>query len=329
MKVLVTGVNGFLAANVVRELNRRGVPVRGLARASADLSALAGADCEVMAGSYTDEEDLDRAIRGCNFVVHAAAFTGPTPTALKHYLQPNVEGTRNVIRACLKEGVRRLVYVSTVNTIGYGTAENPGREDWPLNGPPFSRSGYALSKVLAEGLIRESVEGQGLDAVIVNPSFIIGPYDAKPSSNRMLQIYYEKSFTLLPPGGKNFVYVGDVAVAICNALEKGRAGERYILANRNLTLNAFFDLVEPVVGRKQRRIHVPGTLIRLAGFAGGLANVFGSSYQLDPVTAHILSIRNFYSSEKAVRELGMPQTPIEQAIREAWDWLERRKAAST
>lgn len=325
MKVLVTGANGFLAANIVRELNRRGVPVRGLVRPSADLSALEGADCELITGSYLNERDLDQAMETCDFVIHPAAFTGPTPTDLKYYLEPNVEGTRNVVRVCLQKGIKRLVYVSTVNTIGFGTENHPGREDWPLNGRPFSHSGYAQSKVLAENLIREAIDNQGLNAVIVNPTFIIGPYDAKPSSNRMLLIYFERSFSLIPPGGKNFVYVGDVAVATCNALEMGKSGERYILAHRNLTLNAFFDLVEKVVGRKQRRIHIPGPLIRLAGQAGQLFDIFGPDYQLDPVTAHILCIRNFYTAEKAIRELNMPQTPIERAIQESWEWLQQHK----
>ncbi len=321
MKVLVTGANGFIAANVVRELNRRNIQVRGLVRESSDLRGLEGTEWERFTGSYLDPGDIDRAIEGCDFVIHAAAFTGPTPSALKYYLGPNVEGARNVVRSCLRHKVRRLVYISTVNTIGYGTADDPGREDWPVNGPPFSRSGYAGSKMMAEELIREAVDKKGLNAVIVNPSFVIGPYDAKPSSNRMLLIYYEKPYSLLPPGGKNFVYVGDVAAAICNAMEKGNSGERYILAGRNLTLAEFFDIVEPVTGRKQRRIYVPGWLIRIAGAIGGIANVFGSAYQLDPVTSHILCIRNFYTPEKAIRELGMPQTPIEQAIREAWEWL--------
>ncbi|MFH0759960.1 MAG: NAD-dependent epimerase/dehydratase family protein [Bacteroidota bacterium] len=323
MKILITGANGFLAANIVRELNRRGLPVRGMVRKTADLRSLEGAGWEPFYGSFLDPDDLGKAIKDCEVVIHVAAFTGPTPTRLKHYLEPNVEGTRRLAEACLLQQVKRLIYVSSVNSIGFGSAENPGREEWPIGGPPFSRSGYAVSKLMAEEVIQEYVRDKGLNAVIVNPSFMIGPYDAKPSSNRILLMYYERAFSLVPPGGKNFVDVRDVATAVCNAVDRGSAGERYILAHENLTINEFFNKVDSVTGRKQKHIHVPAALIRLLGMLGGLANIFGSGYQLDPVTAHILCVRNFYSAEKAIRELGMPQTPIEEAIKAAWEWLRK------
>lgn len=322
---LITGANGFLAANIIRECNRRGVPVRGLVRKTAKLHALEGASWEPCYGSYLDPSDIDRAIRDCEVVIHVAAFTGPTPSALRYYLEPNVEGTRRLLEACLAHRVRKLIYVSSVNSIGYGSADHPATEERPIAGPPFSRSGYAVSKLMAENIIREYVRNKGLNAVIVNPSFMIGPYDAKPSSNRILLMHYEKTCSLVPPGGKNFVDVRDVAVAICNAVDRGRAGERYILAHENLTINEFFDKVDSVTGRRQRRIQVPAPMIRLLGALGGIANIFGTGYQLDPVTAHILCIRNFYSPDKAIRELGMPQTPIEEAIGAAWEWLKSDK----
>ena len=321
MKILVTGANGFLASNIIRELNKRQLPVRGLVRKTANMSSLDGARVEIVYGSYCQREELDPAVRGCDAVIHAAAFTGPTPTALRYYIKPNVEGTRNVIEACLAHGIQRLIFVSTVNTIGHGTAEQPGREEWPLEKPPFNRSGYAVSKLMAEDLIREAVRDKGLNALIVNPSFMIGPFDAKPSSNRILHMYYENKVTLVPPGGKNVVDVRDVATAICNALVKGTPGERYILAHENLTLNEFFDKLEGVTGKKQKRIQVPARLVRFMGGLGSLINVFGPGYELDPVSAHILCVRNFYTPEKAIRELDLPQTPVEEAIRAAWEWL--------
>ncbi len=321
MKVLLTGANGFLAANMIRELNKRSVPVRGMVRKSAELRSIEGTDLEIVYGSFLQAGEIDQAVRGCDVVIHSAANTGPTPTALRHYLGTNVEGTRNVVNACLGNGVQRLIFVSTVNTIGFGSAENPGREDWPLDGAPFSRSGYAVSKLMAEDLVREAIRDKGLDAVIVNPSFMIGPYDAKPSSNRIIRIYYQGHVSLVPPGGKNFVDVRDVAVAVCNAINMGRTGERYILAHENLTLHAFFDKLEAVTGVKQKRIRIPAGLVRTLGGLGGVTNAFGSGYELDPVTSHILCIRNFYTPEKAIRELGMPQTPIEEAIKASWEWM--------
>lgn len=320
MRVLITGANGFLAANIVRELNRRKIPVKGLVRPKADLRSLEGADLELTYGTFENPDDMAAAIQGCDHVIHAAAFTGPVPTSLNAYLKPNVEGTRTVIEACIRERVQRLIFVSTANTVGYGTLVNPGREDWPVDRPPFSRLGYARSKMMAEDLIKEAVHKRELNAVIVNPTFIIGPYDVKPSTNRILIIYYRGAFALLPPGGKSFVHSRDVAVAICNALELGRPGERYLLSGQNMTLLEFMDKVEAITGIRQRRLMLPGLLVRLAGHLGGILNLFGTGYPLDPVTAHVLCIRNYYSNDKAVKELKMPQTPIETAIREAWEY---------
>jgi len=315
MRVLITGANGFLANNIIRELNRRNIPVRGIVREHADLRGLTGTSVELVKGYYGDPAFLSRTLEGCGAVIHAAAFTGPVPTALRQYIGPNVEGTQTIVQACVKAKVRRLIYVSTVNTIEFGSAEAPGTEETEMKNPPFCHAGYAVSKLMAEKLVRDAVTEQGLDAVIVNPAFMIGPNDPKPSSNRIIDIYQRGPFQLVPPGGKNFVHVADVAVAICNAIDHGISGEKYILAHENLTLNQFFDKVDAVSGRKQRRIQVPSGVLRAMGAVGGVISTFGKSYPLTPVTAHILCVRNFYSAAKAIRELGMPQMPVEEAIR--------------
>jgi dihydroflavonol-4-reductase len=314
--LLLTGANGFLANNIIRELNLRNIPVRGIVREHADLRGLQGTVVELVTGYFGDPGFLSRALDGCDTVIHAAAFTGPVPTALRYYIVPNVEGTQTVVQACVKAKVRRLIFVSTVNTIEFGSADVPGTEETDMKNPPFCHAGYAVSKVMAEKLVMDAVREQGLDALIVNPAFMIGPHDPKPSSNRIIDIYQRGPFQLVPPGGKNFVHVRDVAVAICNAIDKGKPGERYILAHENLTLNEFFDKVDAVSGKKQRRIQVPAGLLRVMGALGGLISTFGNSYPLTPVTAHILCVRNFYCSAKAIRELGLPQTPVEEAIRE-------------
>jgi dihydroflavonol-4-reductase len=323
MRILITGANGFLASNIIRELNRRNIQVRGIVREHSDLRSLEGAEAELVKGYYGDPVFFEKVLEGCDVVIHAAAFTGPVPTALSYYIGPNVEGTQTVVQACVKAQVKRLIYVSTVNTIEFGSAEAPATEEIPMQNPPFCHAGYAVSKVMAEKLVTDAVNEQLLNAVIVNPAFMIGPNDPKPSSNRIINIYQRGWFQLVPPGGKNFVHVRDVAVAICNAIDRGRSGERYILAHENLTLNQFFDKVDAVTGKKQRRIQVPAWFLRALGAIGGVLSTFGSSYPLTPVTAHILCVRNFYSSEKAISELGLPQTPIEGAIN---DYLNCRDA---
>jgi dihydroflavonol-4-reductase len=250
------------------------------------------------------------------------------PTTLKAYIGPNVEGTRTVIENSIRMGVKRLVFVSTANTVGHGTIDNPGRDDWPVAKPPFSKLGYARSKMMAEDLVKNAVKNLGLNAIIVNPTFIIGPYDAKPSTNRIFNIYYKGRFAVLPPGGKSFIYSGDVASAICNGLQLGRPGERYLLSGSNLTLGQFFDLVEEITGIRQRRLMLPPWIVRLAGYFGSLMNHFGAGSQLNRVTSRILCLRNYYTNEKALQELKMPQTPVETAIREAWEYIRRQTADS-
>jgi dihydroflavonol-4-reductase len=320
MKVLVTGANGFLAANVVRELIRRGIQARALVRAGADLRALEGIRPELVYGMFTDPETALMALEGCDAVIHAAADTSQQHTSVEPYRKVNIEGTRTLLDAACRAGVRRFIFVSTANTIGHGTREIPGHEGLPARFP-FTESGYAQSKAEAQELVLSYAREGKLHTISVNPTFMIGPYDAKPSSGRLITSMVDRKVVPVPPGGKNFVDVRDVAAGICNALEKGRSGEIYLTAGWNLSFAEFYDLLGKAAGKSYLRIRFRAPLLKVLGFLGSLVAGAGFRSGLNRINANILCTGNYYTPEKAVTELGMPQTPVEQAVADALQWF--------
>ena len=318
MKILVTGANGFLAANIVRELLARKCEVRGMVRKRADLRSLSGITIDMFYGNITRSEDVDAAVSGCDVVIHAAADTSQRYSTADPLRKVNVEATRLLVEASKKYGIRRFIFVSSGNTIDYGSLENPGHEGNGL-GILFRTSGYALSKLEAENLILDEVNKNGLNAVIVNPNFMIGPYDAKPSSGRILQMMYPKRIVFIPKGGKNFTPVKDAAVAICNAIDKGRAGERYLLGGANLSYKQFLRIVR--AGKRTIPVVMPDWLLISIGAMASVMRFFGIHTELSLNNARILCADDYYTSAKAIEELQMPQTPIQSAVEEAIQWF--------
>lgn len=320
MKVLVTGANGLLGSNIVRELEQRGLEARAMVRPNARLLSLKGCKPEYFFGDITLYEDLETAARDCDYIIHTAAVTRQTLPALKDYLKVNLGGTQNVIDAALKNKIKKLIYVSSTNSIGYGNKANPGTEEKPAM-KPYTESYYAISKFMAEKEVLEAVEKKGLNALILNPSFMIGPNDSKPSSGSLLLIGYRNRIVFLTSGGRNFVPVEDVATAACNALTMGRKGEKYLLTNANLTYKEFYDIVDDITGFKRIKIMLPTWLVKGVGMLGSLASKSGRDVLLNYNNAKILTVRNFYSADKAVKELDFPQSDIRSAIGKALQWF--------
>jgi len=318
--VLVTGANGLLGANIVRELIRREYRVRILSRENSDLSAIEGVPFERVNGELLDPDSIDLAVQGCDFVIHSAANTSQWPTGYEQYEPVNVTGTRHVISAVKRHGIRRLVFVSSANAFGNGTREQPGTELNEFTGFRIG-SGYMISKFVAQQIVLEEVEKHQLPAIIVNPTFMIGPFDSKPSSGKIIQMGAGK-VQVSPPGGKNFIHVRDAAVATCNALTMGRTGECYLLANQNLTYREFYAQLNEVTGKHPVSIRIPGWILRFAGFAGTLyERISRKPAPLNQVNARLLCLGNYYSGAKAIEALDLPQTPVKEAIKEAIPWV--------
>lgn len=320
MKVLVTGANGLLGSHVVNELVKRKYKVRVLVRPESDLTVLSGLDVERVFGQLTSRQDVDKAVDGCYFVIHSAARAMHIPTRLDAFREVNIGSTRYIVDACLKFGVKRLVFVSTANCFRNGSLSSPGTEtgEFPVW---LKKSGYAYSKYLAQELVLESVKNSRLNAVVVNPTFIIGK-DLKPDGGRIFSFILNRDIAFYPSGGKNFVDAGAAATGVVNALERGRSGECYLLAGENLSYRQFFKIVSVSSGHKPLLIPVPCFLLKMAGRVGDfIEKVIGKPVALTHVNARMLCLDNYYSPAKAVQELNLPVIPAKESIEVAARWF--------
>jgi dihydroflavonol-4-reductase len=317
MKILITGVTGLLGNNVARNLQAQGHSLRGLTRSNGNSAALEGLDVEIVRGDILEAEDVLRAVRGCRAVIHCAAETRQWPTALRYY-EGNITGTRNILAAAARAGVERLIHVSTVNALARGTKTDPGTEAREFPGGPRT-PGYVQSKILAQRLVLEAARAGRISASVVNPSFMLGAFDYKPSSGRLIVSFFKKRVLPVPPGGRNFVHVGDAAAAIANALTRGAAGECYILAHENLTYGEFFAILADVSKTSGLKFPVPASLLKTFGALSGF--LAPSRTPLDAANASWLCAGHYYSAAKAVRDLEMPQTPVKTAVTEAIAWF--------
>jgi dihydroflavonol-4-reductase len=320
-KVLVTGGNGFLGSNLTRALFREGYEVKIMVRHHADLKGLSDIPCELFFGNIDNREHVNQAVAGCDMVVHAAAITDQWNITFETYERINITGTKHVVEACLEQGVQKLVYVSTANTIGPGSKEDPGTE---LNAFTLfnANSGYINTKYLAQQYVLEQVDQRKLPAVVINPTFMIGPHDVKPSSGKLLLHGIGKKILFYPPGGKNFVAIQDVCQGVLQAIKAGKAGECYLLAGYNLSYKEFFALVDQVSGHKRLLIQVPTFVLKLAGAMGSLKEkLTGRPGRLTLRSAYLLCLPNYYSGKKATRELSVTYTPIADTINKALMWF--------
>ena len=318
MRVLVTGANGLLATNTILILLSRGYEVRGLIRDTGKFLLPHHDNLELAVGDITNPLSLEQAIAGCDYVVHCAATTDQRLLHYDDYHRINVAGTENVIQTAIKNRVKKIVYVGTANTFGYGTLVAPGNESLPPS-PPFSDAWYAKSKL--EGQCRVLAAADKIAVTIVSPTFMIGPYDGKPSSGAIIHMGYGKKIVLHPPGGKNFVNAEDAARGVVDALEKGEHKEAYLLAGENLTYRAFFRKLCTQTGQQTVLIRVPPSLLRMAGYLGDLLRWLGVHTALSSVNMKILCVNNYYTNKKAKAELGTAFTPIENGIDAAIAWF--------
>ena len=321
MDVLVTGATGFVGANLVRALRDDGRRVRVLVRRTSNLAALTGCSVDVVTGDVLEPESLAPAVSGCGLVFHVAGdyrLWAADPTALH---RNNVDGTRHVLAACARAGVERVVYTSSVGTLGIPADGRPGTESTPVSLRDMVGA-YKRSKFLAER-VADEYAAQGLPIVIVNPSNPIGPWEVKPTPTGQMIVDFLKGrmFATLDTG-LNLVHVADVARGHILAAQKGRVGEKYILGNRNCSLTELFGLLATLTRLAAPRFRVPYRLIWLVALANeGWARMTRRPPRVPLTGVRMARKRMYFSAEKAVRELGLPQTPVDQALRDAVEWF--------
>jgi len=321
--VLVTGATGLLGANCARVLVERGYSVRVLVRKTSNLRALEGLDVELCEGDITDGESILAALDGCRFAVHCAALVSMWPGHLEQMERVNVGGTRNLLDACRTHGgLERVVHVSTVDAIGMRSREEPADESVPWDYSQY-RNGYALTKKRAQDAALEYA-ADGLPVVVVNPAYMFGAYDAKPSSGQMIIEVARGLARFYTTGGNSFVDVLDVANGIANALEGGRAGELYILANDdyNLSYREIFTLIAEVTNSPKPVAPLPKPVALVAGWVSDrTTQLLNRPTQLSYAAAYMGYQPHYFTSKKAQEELDLPQSPVESAIERAYGWF--------
>ncbi len=323
MKVLVTGANGLLGHHIVFELLKRNLQVAIIVRSTEniffDLKAV-----EVIVGDFMDYDSLKYAATACNAIIHTAATTSTKLLYYQEYQNINSHGAALVVQVANVLNIHHLVFVSTANTIGYGNSNAVADETFPIESP-FSNSFYAQSKVEAEEIFVKASKMPKNHVVIINPTFMIGAFDTKPSSGRLLLMAYKKRLMFIPKGGKNFVDVSAVGALVCNALNRGRNGERYLASGKNMSFREFYTLQKQIGNYKQLLIEIPDTILKLIARVGDLLRKMGIKTEINSMNVKQLIIREYYSNQKAKSELEMPDTDMKISISNAIDWFKLYK----
>ena len=318
---LVTGATGFVGSAVARALLARGDRVRVLARPNGDRRNLVGLSVEIAEGAMEDRGSLVRAVAGCRYVYHVAAdyrIWVPDPAPM---FRANIEGTEDLLTAALEAGVERVIYTSSVATLGLvpdGSADEETPSDIDdMIGP------YKRSKFTAEEVAREFAQERGLPVVIVNPSTPVGPRDIKPTPTGRLIV--EAACGRMPAfvdTGLNIVHVDDVAEGHLAAADKGRIGERYILGGRNLALAEILAEVANAVGRRPPWLRIPHRALLPVAFGAELAaRITGRDPFVTIDGVRMSQKKMYFSSAKASRELGYTPRPARDGIADAVAWF--------
>jgi len=320
--VLVTGASGFIGSAVARAALADGFKVRVLARATSPRANLADLDVEIAEGDLLDSATLAPAMAGVRYLFHAAADYRLWAKDPEEIVRHNRAGTAAIMEAALKAAVERVVYTSSVATLGFHKDGTPSDETLPLS-EAEAIGAYKRSKVIAERLVEQMVAERNLPTVIVSPSTPIGPRDIKPTPTG--RIIVEAATGKIPAfvdTGLNLVHVDDVAAGHLLALKKGRIGERYILGGEDVSLRRMLSEIAVLTGRKPPTIGLPrAPLYPFAVLAEAFGQITGVEPMLTRDALKMASHKMFFSSAKAKAELGYTTRPYREGILDAIDWF--------
>ncbi len=318
---VVTGATGHIGNVLVRELTAEGEKVRVVIPAQEDVSPLEGLKVELVEGDVRNIDSLIRAFKGCDIAYHLAGIISIVPGKRNLMHQVNVEGARNVVEACLSTGIKRLVYASSIHAIAeppHGTAID---ETLPFD-PDRTIGDYGKSKALAAREVLKGTE-KGLNAVIMCPTGVIGPYDYKVSEmGQLIRDFLEKKIKARIDGSYDFVDVRDVAKGHILARQKGQAGQTYILSGERITVTDLLSTLEEITGVKAPSLKIPRRLVRAVAVLASpyyrltKARPLFTAYSID-----VLASNSLVNSEKARRELGYRSRPVKESIQDAIEWF--------
>ena len=320
MRILVTGATGLLGNNLVRILLEEGHQVTVTIRTRSNPKSLDGLAVETVFCDLAKPDSIADIMQPFDAVVHSAAMIQIGWSALEQSRKVNVAGTLHLARAARLRNIR-MIHVSSVDALAVGNLDRPGTES--EREPAKSSCSYVVSKREAEEAFAQEVES-GLDGIIVQPGFMVGPWDWKPSSGEM-QLAVAKTWTpLAPSGGCSVVDVRDVACGIVSAINHGKAGENYILGGRNMSYFDLWCMMAKISGGRSPIGKLPGWINLLAGMSGDLATrITGREPTVNSAATQMGQMVHWYSSSKAEQALGYKIGSVEDALADAWDWFQR------
>lgn len=318
-KVFVTGITGLLGTNVVIKLLKDGYFVIALVRQKSRYNGQEDENLKLIEGDLST--DISSHLKEVDFVIHIAAETSQDQLTYAAYKKTNYDAVVHLFTQSVESGIKRFLFVSTANTMGYGNLKEPGNEKSSQK-YPFTKSFYAQSKREAENYLLQN--NKMTDVIILNPTFMIGPHDRKPSSGKIIFWAWKKKLVFYPSGGKNFVHVEDAAIGIVNAIEKGKNGEKYLLANENIKYKDFFKKVNVQTNQKPLLLPLPDFALILLGIMGTLLRFLTIKTSLNHPNMKALRIDNYYTNQKSINDLEIRYQPIDKAIGDAIDFFENK-----
>ena len=320
MKTLVTGATGFIGSAIVRELLEDGRTVKILIRKNADTCNIDGLDVEIVTGDIRDKACLKSALIDCDILYHSAAYYSLWSRNKKSIYDINVDGTRNILEAAAQAEIQKVVYTSTVGCIGLNYDGQPANEETPFE-PKTLSNDYKKSKYQAEQIALDFISPP---VVVVNPSAPVGPRDIKPTpTGKIIVDFLNRKMPAYLNTGLNLIHVKDCARGHILAEQKGKSGERYILGNQNISLKNIFLTLEKITGLKAPTLQMPYLVAYSAGWVCEM--ISNHITQKEPAVplggVKMAKHKMYFDPSKAIRELDLPQTPVENALREAVEWF--------
>lgn len=321
MKVLVTGATGFIGFHVARLLAGKGFQVCALVREGSDTSALKDLGIELVSGDVRDSNSISSALKGCRQLYHLAADYRLWVKDPETMYGINVQGTRNVMQAALAAGIEKVIYTSSVGVLAACSNGRPVNEETSVSIEDMTGH-YKRSKFIAEKEVYGFIE-KGLPVVIVNPTTPIGPMDRKPTpTGKIIVDFLNGRIPAYLDTGLNFVDVEDVAEGHFLAAVHGRTGQRYILGNKNISLRNFFEHLAGITGRVPPKVRLPYLPVLLAAYVDEAISKITDRHPRVPLTGVKMARNYMYvDCSKALRELNMPQSPVEGAMEKAINWF--------
>ncbi len=321
MRILITGATGFLGNNLIRALLEQGHEVIAAVRLSSDPRPVAGLEIEIRNLDLSDSGEINLAVQSADLIIHSAALIHVGWTKLEESRKVNVESTRMLATAARRQNIR-MIHVSTVDSLAAMEGDAPVNE--LQIEPSKPRCAYVVSKREAEQVVLEEI-ARGLDGVIVNPGFMVGPFDWKPSSGKMMLMLAKLPILYFAPaGGCSVVDVRDVAEGIVSAIRHGRTGERYVLAGKNMSYLDLWRLMAKVINKRPPARPLSNWLAHCVGRIGDMcAKVSHYESEINSASLSMGQMFHWYSSEKAEKELGYRIGDVEDALQDAWEWFKK------